>query len=163
MTMPYTQSGKCGEIVWQRNAYQMYCYPLFTPANPRTDLQMRVRGNFGTTSKRWRMLSEKQRRLWERFGCKHQSRKRLGRCGPLCGFYYYMKVNVARLNQGLAPLDLPPEYLRPRQPQAPVVVDAASFAPLAVGPALFLQSRQLLAAPQLPPDSLTAPAHPVAA
>lgn len=161
--MPYTQSGKCGGIVWSRNRYGEISYLLVIPANPRTEAQMTVRGNFGTTSKRWRILSEKQRRLWERFGCKHKSRKRLGQCGPLCGFYYYMKVNVARANQGLAPLELPPEYLRPRPPRAPIDVEASSFALLPVGPTFFLQAQQLLAAAQRAAGPTPAPAHPLAA
>jgi len=36
MKLPYTESGKCGNMVWQRNRYGQICYPAFIPANPRT-------------------------------------------------------------------------------------------------------------------------------
>jgi hypothetical protein len=64
MKQPYSRSGKCGNMVWQRNRYGQICYPAFIPANPRTPAQQAIRGIFGAVSQRWRTLTEAQRLAW---------------------------------------------------------------------------------------------------
>ena len=64
MAKPYTMSGKCGHLVWQRNRYGQICYTAFIPANPRTPAQVAIRAIFVAVSQRWRLLTEEQRLAW---------------------------------------------------------------------------------------------------
>ena len=112
MSMPYTRSGKCGGIVWQRNRYGQICYPAFIPFNPRTPAQTAVRGNFGAVSARWRELTEEQRHIWIAVARNTKSKPRLGQSGPLTGCQLFVKINVALANRGKAQVDLPPAYPR---------------------------------------------------
>jgi hypothetical protein len=139
MALPYTQSGKCGGLVWQRNRYGQICYRLFVPCNPRTPAQRAVRGTFGAVSARWRTLTQPQRKAWNAAGRTKKSRYRLGR-GPLTGFNYFVKVNVALANHGQPQLDLPPGCLQPARPTLPALFD--THLPLAA--TLYLQANQLL-------------------
>src|ERR1700690_381221 len=104
------RSGKRGDRVWQSNRYGQYSYPAFVPRNPRTPAQVAVRGVFGAVSRRWRTLSEAQRVIWCAFARRKKSRPRLYQCGPLTGFLYFVKINVALAHRGLPQVDLPPEY-----------------------------------------------------
>jgi hypothetical protein len=142
MAKPYTQSGKCGGLVWQRNRYGQICYPAFVPCNPRTPAQRAVRGTFGAVSARWRTLAQWQRDLWNAIGATRKSRYRLGR-GPLTGFNYFVKINVALANRGQPQLDLPPGYLQPPRLTLPAVLaDSVNQAPIAA--TLYLQANRLL-------------------
>ena len=85
MKLPYTKSGKCGTMVWQRNRYGPICYPAFIPRNPRTPAQQAIRGIFGAVSKRWRTLTEAQRLDWIAVANTILSKPRLAQCGPLTG------------------------------------------------------------------------------
>ena len=109
MKAPYTKAGKCGNTVWQRNRYCQVSYPYFIPANPRTRAQLQVRASFGSVSARWRTLTEEQRISWCVAGKKKRTRRRLGRCWPLPGFNYFVKINVALAFRGQAQTDWPPE------------------------------------------------------
>jgi hypothetical protein len=144
MKTPYTRSGKCGNTVWQRNRYGAYCYPAFVPANPRTQAQMAVRGNFGAVSSRWEKLTEEQRIIWCRVAHKKWSKPRLCQKGRLTGILLFMKVNVALANRGLAQVDLPPRYLKVPQPAMPTLLQSGRFDQPPVGPVLFLRANQLI-------------------
>jgi hypothetical protein len=145
MKLPYTKSGKCGHLVWQRNRYGQICYPAFVPFNPNTPRQKAIRHLFSTVSQRWRTLAQEQRDLWIASAATLLSKPRLLQCGPLTGLQLFMKVNVALGHRGLPQLDLPPLSLRcPRQP-VPAPEPAAAFLHPFVGPALYLRARQLLA------------------
>ena len=133
MKAPYTKSGKCGDVVWQRNPYGQISYKYFIPANPRTPAQLAVRGNFGTVSKRWRTLTEPQPVNWCAAGKRKKTRRRLGRCWPLPGYNYFMRVNVFLVNHGQAPVDVPPENDPQSAPSGPILSHV-----------LFLQARNLL-------------------
>jgi len=111
MKVPYTKSGKCGDVVWQRNRYGQICYPAFVPFNPRTPAQQAGRGVFAAVSARWRTLSQQQREVWIAVAWNKWSKPRLG-SGRLPGFNYFVKVNVALVNRGEAQVDLPPGYPR---------------------------------------------------
>ena len=139
MKVPYTKSGKCGNLVWQRARYGLICYEAFIPANPRSPAQTAVRGNFRAVSKRWGTLSQEQRDVWNAVARSKKSRPRCDQCGPLTGFNLFVKVNVALANRGQAQLDLPPEYPRVTQPIAPSWFDQPP-----VGPLLFLQANQII-------------------
>jgi hypothetical protein len=165
MKVPYTMSGKCGNTVWQRNRYGQICYPLFIPFNPRTPAQVAVRLVFATVSARWRTLPKEQQIRWIAVARTKKSRLRLT-CGPLTGFNYFVKVNVALANRGLPQVALPPEHWqspplvgrarRARRvdllrehwqcPQQPVssLGYTGRFDQLPVGPTLFLQANQLI-------------------
>ena len=108
MKVPYTKSGKCGNMVWQRARYGQICYPAFIPYNPRSPGQIVVRANFGGVSARWRTLTEEQRRIWCVVARKMKSKPRLLQRGPLTGFLLFVKVNVSLANRGIAQVDLPP-------------------------------------------------------
>ena len=109
MALPYTQCGKRGGIVWQRNRYGQIHYPWHKPKDPKTPAQRFVRMNFGQVSRRWRQLTEPQRLSWCAAAKEQKSRRRLGQRYPLRGYYYYMRINVALANRGQPLLELPPE------------------------------------------------------
>jgi hypothetical protein len=162
MTMPYTKSGKCGNMVWQRARYGQICYPAFIPFNPRSPAQCVVRANLGAVSKRWRTLTQDQRHVWIAIARTKKSRRRLGQCGPLTGFNYFVKINVALANRGQPQVDLPPEY--PRFPQLAVsgLFDTSTFDQPPVGPTLFLQANQLIDDWDDAPRKFAAPVPPPA-
>ena len=137
MKVPYTMCGKRGNVIWQKNRYCQVSYPYHTPENPRTDAQTFVRGSFGGVSKRWRKLTEDMRVAWGRQAKFKRSRRRLGQCWPLAGFYYFMRVNVALVNRGLEQMDWPPvENLEPKL-ALPLLSANLSHKPTYFGPSLL--------------------------
>jgi hypothetical protein len=138
------RSGKRGNMVWQSNRYGQYCYPAFTPFNPRTPAQVAVRGTFGAVSKRWRTLTEEQRVTWCAVARTKKSRVRLRQCGPLSGFLLFVKINVALANRGLAQVDLPPESSQPSQRAVLSLNYSGKFEQPPVGPTLFLRANKLM-------------------
>jgi hypothetical protein len=155
MKVPYTKSGKCGNMVWQRARYGQICYPAFIPYNPRSPGQIVVRANFGGVSSRWRTLTEEQRRIWCVVARKIKSKPRLLQRGPLTGFLLFVKVNVALANRGLRQVDLPLEY--PLSPKLTVasLFNARRFSQLPIGPMLFLQAMQMLDGQEAEPAEFT--------
>jgi hypothetical protein len=155
------KSGKCGNRVWQRNRYCQYSYAAFVPFNPRTPAQVAVRGVFGAVSARWRTLSEEQRVMWCAVARTKKSKPRLCQCGPLTGFLYFVKINVALANRGLAQVDLPPEQSEASERVVLSLNYTGRFEQPSVGPTLFLRAhgliggwdnaRRQLAAAALPP------------
>jgi hypothetical protein len=139
------RSGKRGNMVWQSNRYGQYCYPAFIPYNPRTPAQVAVRGTFGAVSARWRTLAEEQRVLWGAVGKTQKSKPRLGQCGPLTGFLYFVKINAALANRGLAQVDLPPEYSQAARRLVSSFFYTGKFDQTPVGPTLFLRGNKLIA------------------
>ena len=85
------------------------------PFNPRTPAQVAVRGVFGGVSARWRTLREEERLIWCAVAKRKKSRVRLRQCGPLTGFLYFVKINVALAHRGVAQVDLPPEHCEAAQ------------------------------------------------
>jgi len=137
-------SGKRGDRVWQSNRYGQYSYAAFVPANPRTPAQVAVRGVFGGVSARWRKLTEEQRVIWCAAAKHKKSRVRLRQCGPLTGFLYFVKINVALANRGVAQVDLPPEHCEAAQRTVLSLNYSGRFEQRPVGPTLFLRAHQLL-------------------
>ena len=144
MKVPYTRSGKCGSIVWQRNRYGAYCYQAFVPFNPRSPAQRAVRGTFGAVSARWRELTEEQRIIWCRVARTKWSKPRLCQKGRLTGILLFMKVNVALANRRLAQVDLPPGISKVPQPTMASLLQSGRFDQPPVGPMLFLHANQLI-------------------
>jgi hypothetical protein len=138
------RSGKRGDRVWQRNRYGQYSYPAFVPFNPRTPAQVAVRGVFGAVSARWRTLSEAQRVAWCAAARHKKSRVRLRQCGPLSGFLYFVKVNVALANRGVAQVDLPPEHSEAAERTVLSLNYSGRFEQLPVGPTLFLRANRFM-------------------
>ena len=136
------QSGKRGDRVWQSNRYGQYSYPAFVPFNPRTPAQVAVRGVFGAVSVRWRTLKEEERLIWCAAARRKKSRVRLRQCGPLSGFLYFMKINVALANRGVAQVDLPPEHCPAAERIVLSVNYSGRFEQVPVGPTLFLRANQ---------------------
>jgi hypothetical protein len=137
------RSGKRGDRVWQSNRYGQYSYPAFVPSNPRTPAQMAVRGTFRTVSARWRTITEEQRVVWCKVAKTKKSKVRLMQCGPLTGFLYFMKINVALANRGLAQVDLPPEHSEASQRMVAALQYTGKFEQPTVGPTLFLRAKKL--------------------
>jgi len=159
MKLPYTKSGKLGNVVWQRARYGQICYPAFIPFNPRTPPQVAVRLIFAAVSKRWRTLTEDQRIVWIAIARTKKSKPRLG-CGPLTGFNYFVKINVALANRGQPQLDLPPGYSQFPQVAVSGLFDTGTFDHPPVGPTLFLQASQLIGGRHAAPRKFAAPAPP---
>jgi hypothetical protein len=143
MKVQYTKSGKCGDTVWQRARYGQISYPAFIPFNPRTPPQVAVRCIFAAVSARWRTLTQNQRGVWIAVARTKKSRPRLG-CGPLTGFNFFVKINVALANRGQPQVDLPPEYSQFPQLAVSGLFDTSRFDHPPVGPTLFLQANQLI-------------------
>jgi hypothetical protein len=137
-------SGKRADRVWQRNRYCQYSYAAFVPANPRTPAQRAVRGVFGGVSARWRKITEEQRLIWCAVAKHKKSRVRLRQCGPLSGFLYFMKVNVALANRGVAQVDLPPEHCEAARRSVISLNYSGRFEQVPVGPTLFLRANHLI-------------------
>jgi hypothetical protein len=138
------RSGKRGDRVWQSNRYGQYSYPAFVPFNPRTPAQVAVRGVFGAVSARWRTLREEERLMWCAAAKHKKSRVRLRQCGPLSGFLYFVKVNVALANRGVAQVDLPPEHCEAAERTVLSVNYSGRFEQVPVGPTLFLRANRLV-------------------
>ena len=138
------RSGKRGDRVWQRNRYCEYSYAAFVPFNPRTPAQMAVRGVFGGVSARWRTLREEERLIWCAVAKHKKSRVRLRQCGPLSGFLYFVKVNVALANRGVAQVDLPPEHCAAAERTVLSLNYSGRFEQVPVGPTLFLRGNQVI-------------------
>ena len=145
MGVPYTKSGKCGNMVWQRNRYGQICYPAFVPANPRTPAQVAIRGIFAAVSQRWRTLTEAQRLAWIAVGSTILSRPRLGQCGPLTGCQLFVKVNVHLAHRGQPQLDLPPLIFRCANPAVPSPCDSSRAPQVPIAYTTYLQANRLLA------------------
>jgi len=142
MKVPYTMSGKFDGLVYQNTRHGQVCYKAFVPHDPNTLAQQRVRQNFGGVGKRWSTLSEWHRRLWDTEAARHLTRYRLG-CGPMTGWNYWHKINVPRVNRGLRPMDLPPEYLQRLESALSRALSWVGSAQPLLGPALFLQASRL--------------------
>ncbi len=106
------KSGKCGDRVWQSNRYGQYSYPAFVPFNPRSPAQTAVRGAFAAVSARWRTLTQPQRDVWVAVASTMKTKPRLNQCGVMPGYNFFVKTNVALVNQGQAQVDLPAEASR---------------------------------------------------
>jgi len=145
MKQPYTKSGKCGNMVWQRNRYGQICYPAFIPANPRTPAQQAIRGIFGAVSKRWRTLTEEQRLAWIAAAATILSKPRLAQSGPLTGCQLFVKVNVYLAHRGQPQVDLPPLVFRCPGRAVPSPYDAGSSPQVPVAYTTYLQANRLLA------------------
>ena len=105
---------------------------------------MAVRAHFGAVSARWRTLSEAQRRVWMAVASTMKTRPRLLQCGRMPGFNYFVKTNVARVNRGLAQVDLPLEFLRALEAEAAGRPDLGGLGQRPIGPELFLRAKRLL-------------------
>ena len=121
---------------------------------------MAVRGVFGAVSKRWRTLTEDQRVCWCVAARSKKSRPRLFQCGPLSGFLYFVKINVALANRGLAQVDLPPEYSEAAERAVLSLNYSGRFEQLPVGPTLFLRANKLVGGCANAPRQFAASAPP---
>jgi len=102
------QSGKRGLNVSQNGRNGQISRALVIPANPRTDAQLRIRGFLAKVAAKWRTLTQELRDAWTAEAGLHQSKPRLGQCGPLTGFQLYAKINCSRLVIGGAEVSAPP-------------------------------------------------------
>ena len=145
MKLPCTKSGKCGNMVWQRNRYGPICYPAFIPANPRTPAQQAIRGVFGAVSRRWRTLTEEQRLAWIAAAASILSKPRLGQSGPLTGCQLFVKANVYLAYRGQPQVDLPPLVFRCPRRAVPSPYDSRRSPQVPIAYTTYLQANRLLA------------------
>ncbi len=145
MAKPYTMSGKCGNMVWQRNRYGQICYPAFIPANPRTPAQVAIRAIFAAVSKRWRLLTEEQRLAWIAAAALILSKPRASQYGPLTGLQLFVKVNVYLAYRGLPQVDLPPLVFRCPKLAVPSPDDNSGSPQVPIAYTTWLQANRLLA------------------
>jgi hypothetical protein len=69
---------------------------------------------------------------------------RLRQCGPLTGFLYFVKINVALANRGVAQVDLPPEHSEAAERMVLSLNYSGRFEQWPVGPTRFLRANQLM-------------------
>jgi hypothetical protein len=103
---------------------------------------MAVRGTFGAVSARWRTITEEQRVIWCAVARTKKSKVRLMQCGPLSGFLYFVKINVALANRGLAQVDLPPEHSEASERIVASLQYTGKFDQPPVGPTLYLRAHK---------------------
>ena len=139
----YNKSGKCGDLVWQRNRYGQIWYPAFVPFNPRTPAQVAVRGNFRAVSARRRTLTQEQRDVWIAVAWTQWSKPRLFQRGRLTGCQLFVKTNVPLANQGKPQVDLPLGYVQSPKPPvgAPFFILHSSFCLQYLLAAAFVSNR----------------------
>jgi hypothetical protein len=80
--------------------------------------------------------------IWCAVAKHKKSRVRLRQCGPLSGFLYFVKINVALANRGVAQVDLPPEHCEAAERTVISVNYSGRFEQWPVGPTLFLRDGQ---------------------
>jgi hypothetical protein len=81
---------------------------LVTPANPRTDRQLEVRGLLTDQARRFDALTDAQQDAWNVAAAGFQSRPSLGQSGPLTGLQLFVRVNCKLGLLGQSPVDVPP-------------------------------------------------------
>jgi hypothetical protein len=143
MKVPYTKSGKCGDIVYQRARWGQISYAFFIPANPKTYRQRFVRKNWRLVAISYALLTQEQRLAWRLRAKSKKTRRRLGEQWPLPPFNYYMRENVILANRGQPLLPLPPVEDRKPRTELPLLTRTLSPAELQL----------LVDSPQTPPKS----------
>jgi hypothetical protein len=117
MAMPYTKSGKCGLMVYQRARYGQICYLAFIPYNPRTPAQVNGREIWQAVNGRWRTLTQAQMVRWNAAAETRKSKLRLTQGKPT-GQVLFVKINYPLAYWGRDQFDLPPRC--PRFPELAV-------------------------------------------
>lgn len=100
--------GKINGTVFARNRYSCYARNKVTPHNPRTQEQQKIRAMFAQLSKKWRELSQDERKAWNRvvadfiktniFGDKHKP----------SGFNLFIRINMNLQLINRPMINLPP-------------------------------------------------------
>ena len=102
------QSGRVGPVVYVNSRYGQLVREYVPPRNPQTPDQQRNRSNFGAVSSRWRALAPEQCIAWCISSAASYTVGGTSRPVALNGYNYFIRVNAARAQLGLGPLDLPP-------------------------------------------------------
>ena len=84
-------------------------YPAFIRSTPAPPPRSRSAGFSGPSPPAGARLPRSSE-SFGRVARTKRSKPRLRQCGPLTGFLYFVKINVALANRGLAQVDLPPEF-----------------------------------------------------
>lgn len=101
--------GKQNGIVYSKNKSGPYIRRKVTPVNPGTVAQTNVRSTFGTLSQNWSsVLADADRAAWTAFATLYPIRNVFGLSIPLNGLNYYIAINAALTNAGMAPITDPP-------------------------------------------------------
>jgi hypothetical protein len=101
-------TGKIGSTVVFTGRYGTVCRSVVIPRNPQTKRQMQVRGHLAEQTRRFRELTEEQRRAWNTAAAAYHSKPKRGQSGPLTGLHLFVRVNCKLAFFGLEPLDSPP-------------------------------------------------------
>jgi hypothetical protein len=117
MKVPYTKSGKCGIMVYQRARYGQICYLAFIPINPRTPDQVHGREAWRAVNGRWPTLTQEQMVRWNAAAEKINSKLHLTQ-GKLTGEVLFVKNNYSLAYWGREQFDEPPR--KPRFPELAV-------------------------------------------
>jgi len=107
MKVPYTKSGKCGIMVYQRARYGQICYLAFIPINPRTPDQVHGREAWRAVNGRWPTLTQEQMVRWNAAAEKINSKLHLTQ-GKLTGEVLFVKNNYSLAYWGREQFDEPP-------------------------------------------------------
>jgi hypothetical protein len=102
------QVGKLGlTVTWHgRNGLLRRIYT--TPANPRTDKQLVVRGLLAQFTRGFDALTDAQQDAWNVAADDYRSSPSLGQSGPLTGLQLYVRINCKLGLLGMEPVDAPP-------------------------------------------------------
>ncbi len=141
MKVPYTMTGKRGDMVYQRNRYGQISYKFKPVFNPRSKRQQENRRRFGRFAARWPLLTQDMRQAWRQAAKSRKTRVRLGLCWDLPPHNFFVQVNVLLASRGEDPCDYPPgwpEVLQGRLPIAELlalaIAQAATLVPAAEPP-----------------------------
>jgi hypothetical protein len=101
--------GKNNGNVYSKNRFGPYVRTKVTPVNRRTAFQTAVRASFTNLTKYWgSTLTEAQRQAWIAFANITPFRNIFGESRQLTGHQYFIKLNAALANIGVALVATPP-------------------------------------------------------
>lgn len=101
--------GKNNGNVYSKNRFGPYVRTKVTPVNRRTSFQTAVRAAFASLTKGWgSSLTDPQRLAWIAFAAVTPFRNIFGETRIYTGHQYYIKLNAALANIGVASVATPP-------------------------------------------------------
>jgi len=105
-------SGSAGGNTYSHNRFGQYVRNRTYPVNPKSTRQVAIRSIMSTLAQRWKdVLTAPYRALWDLYAASVVMKNHLGVNIHLTGFQHYLRSNVARVQGGMAIVDVGPSVL----------------------------------------------------